>query len=135
VPKKKKQPSRRALKDKAWKLFSEWVRRRDADEGGTVHCVSCRAPVFWKEAHAGHFVGGRTNAVLFHPDIVHPQCVRCNLFLGGNYAQYALYMLDKFGREKVEEFLSLRHQVVKLTRTDLEECIELYKQKLEELPA
>lgn len=42
-------------------------------------------------------------------------------------------MLDKFGREKVEEFLSLRRQVVKLTRADLEESIETYKQKLKDL--
>jgi hypothetical protein len=131
----KKKPTLKSLKNKAWKVFSEWVRRKDADEGGTVHCVTCRAPIYWKEAHAGHFVGGRNNAVLLHPDIVHPQCVRCNIFLSGNYAEYALYMLDKFGREKVEEFLSLRRQVVKLTRADFEASIETYQQKLKDLPA
>jgi hypothetical protein len=123
----------RGLKAKAWKVFSEYIRRRDADEGGTCRCVTCRAPIFWKEAHAGHFVPGRTNAVLFHPDITNAQCIRCNIFLGGNYAAYTLYMLDRFGREKVEEFLALKHKAVKLTRSDLEEIIEKYKQKLEEL--
>lgn len=42
-------------------------------------------------------------------------------------------MLDKYGRDKVEEFLSLRRQVVKLTRTDLEDIINTYKQKISEL--
>jgi hypothetical protein len=123
----------KTLKNRAWKLMSEWVRRRDADEGGTTSCVTCRAPIFWKEAQAGHFVGGRTNAVLFHPDLVHVQCVACNVFRGGNYAAYTLFMLDLYGREKVEEFLSLKHKTVKLTRTDLEEIIEKYKTKLKEL--
>jgi hypothetical protein len=123
----------KTLKNRAWKLMSEWVRRRDADEGGTTRCVTCRAPIFWKEAQAGHFVGGRTNAVLFHPDLVHVQCVACNVFRGGNYAAYTLFMLDLYGREKVEEFLSLKHKTVKLTRTDLEEIIEKYKTKLKEL--
>jgi hypothetical protein len=129
----KKLPSLKTLKNRAWKLMSEWVRRRDADEGGTTSCVTCRAPIFWKEAQAGHFVGGRTNAVLFHPDLVHVQCVACNVFRGGNYAAYTLFMLDLYGREKVEEFLSLKHKTVKLTRTDLEEIIEKYKTKLKEL--
>jgi hypothetical protein len=125
-----KKPTLRSLKNKAWKVFSEYIRRKDADEGGTTRCVTCRTPIFWKEAHAGHFVPGRTNAVLFNPDITNPQCIRCNIFLGGNYAAYTLYMLDNFGREKVEEFLALKHKVVKYTRSDLEDMIEFYKQKL-----
>ena len=129
----KKKPTLKSLKNKAWKTFSEWVRRKDADEGGTVYCVTCRTPIFWKEAHAGHFVPGRTNSVLFHPDITNPQCPVCNLWRGGNYQAYTLYMLDKYGRERVEEFLALRRQVVKLTRTDFEEIIETYKAKLEKL--
>jgi NMD protein affecting ribosome stability and mRNA decay len=123
----------RGLKAKAWKLFSEYIRRKDADEGGTVHCYTCRAPVYWKEAHAGHFVPGRKNAVLFNEDVVRPQCIRCNIFLGGYYHAYTLRMVDEVGRERVDELLSLRHKVLKLTRSDIEEIIEKYKQKLEEL--
>lgn len=130
-----KKPTLKSLKNKAWKTFSEWVRRRDADEGGTTRCVTCRTPIFWKEAHAGHFVPGRTNSVLFHPDITNPQCPICNLWRGGAYHEYMLFMLDKYGREKVEEFMSLRRQVVKLNRCDLEEIIAKYKGKIEELPA
>jgi hypothetical protein len=129
----KKQPSLKSLKNRAWKLMSEWVRRKDADEGGTTRCVTCRTPIYWKEAQAGHFVSGRTNAVLFHPDLVHVQCVGCNIFRGGNYAAYTLYMLDLYGREKVEEFLSLRRKAVKLTRQDLEQLIEDFKAKLSTL--
>jgi hypothetical protein len=131
VPKAK--PTTKSLKNKCWKLFSEWVRRRDADEGGTVYCVTCRIPIFWKEAHAGHFVPGRTNAVLFHPEITNPQCPVCNLWRGGNYQAYTLYMLDKYGRAKVDEFLALRRQVKKFTRADLEGLIEEYKNKLTEM--
>ena len=128
-----KKQTLRTLKNKAWKVFSEWVRRRDADEGGTTRCVTCKTAIFWKEAHAGHFVPGRTNAVLFHPDVTNVQCPVCNIWRGGNYQAYTLYMLDKYGREKVEEFMSLRRKVVKLTRSDLEDLINLYKTKLESL--
>jgi hypothetical protein len=128
-----KKPSLKSLKNKCWKLFSEFIRRRDADEGGTTRCVTCKKPIFWKEAHAGHFVPGRTNAVLFNEEITNAQCVACNVFKGGNYQEYTLYMLDKYGREKVDEFLQLKHQVRKYTTTELEEMITHYKQKLSEM--
>jgi hypothetical protein len=126
-----RKPTLRSLKDKCWKVFSEYVRRKEADEGGTNYCFTCGQPKFWKELHAGHFVGGRTNAVLFNEDIVKPQCVMCNIFLNGNYGRYTLKMIDLHGREKVEEFLALKHQVKKYTRSDLEDLIQTYKSKLE----
>jgi hypothetical protein len=128
-----KRPTLKSLKNKCWKVFSEWIRRKDADEGGTVRCVTCRRLMYWKESQAGHFIGGRTGAVLFHEEIVHPQCVQCNVFLKGNYQAYTLYMVDKYGREKVDEFLQLKHQVRKYTTSELEEMIGKYKQKLSEL--
>ena len=130
---KKKKTTLRSLKAKCWSVFSEYIRRKDADEGGTNYCFTCGQPKFWKELHAGHFIGGRTNAVLFEEDIVKPQCLTCNVFLGGNYGKYTLKMLDLHGREKVEEFMSLKHQVKKYTRSDLEALIDSYKQKLEGL--
>ena len=130
-----KKKSLRTLKNKCWKLFSEYVRRKDADEGGTTSCYTCRAPIYWKEAHAGHFVPGRKNAVLFNEEVVRPQCVRCNLFLGGAYHAYTLRMVDELGREKVDELLALKNKVMKLTRADLEDLILSYKQKLEGLAA
>jgi hypothetical protein len=120
----------RALKERCWKVFSEYVRRKDADAGGTNYCFTCGSPKFWKELHAGHFVGGRTNAVLFNEEIVKPQCLVCNVFLNGNYGRYTLKMVDQHGREKVEEFLALKHQVRKYTRAELEDLIESYKGKL-----
>lgn len=127
----KKQKTLRQLKDACWKVFSEYIRRSHADEGGTVECYTCGNLMYWKEAHAGHFVSGRTNAVLFDERIVKPQCPRCNIFLGGNYAAYTLRMLDSVGRTQVDELLALKHQTVKFTRSDLEEKIAYYKAKLE----
>ncbi len=86
--------------------------------------------------HPNEHGGGRRSvhvATRFNEEIVKPQCLMCNVFLRGNYGKYTLKMLDLHGREKVEEFMALKHQVVKYTRTDLEELIESYKQKLKEL--
>lgn len=130
---KRKQKTLRQLKEQAWTLFSQVVRRSAADEGGTVECYTCRKLMFWKDAHAGHFVPGRTNAVLLNPEVVRPQCPVCNIWRGGAYHDYTLRMIDEVGRQKVNELMALRHQTVKFTRSDLIEKIEHYKAKLEAL--
>src|SRR3989304_4027343 len=69
-----KKRSFKTLKRKAWKAFSEYIRRRDADYAGRVSCYTCGLRMHWKSAHAGHAIGGRHHAVLFDPEICRPQC-------------------------------------------------------------
>lgn len=129
----KKSKTLRQLKVSCWKLFSEYIRRKHADEGGTVECISCGRLMHWKESQCGHFVGGRTASVLFDEEICYPQCVQCNVFLRGNYAAYTLSMIDLKGRTWVEEKLSLRNQTLHLTKSDVSEKIEELKIKLGKL--
>jgi hypothetical protein len=136
----RRKPTISALKKRAWKLMSEYVRRKDADEGGYVGCYTCGAPIHWKyEAQAGHAIPGRTGAVLLDPDIIRPQCDRCNRPLsrfggrGGNYAVFAANLIRENGLEWFERKLEGARRVVKWSRADLEEFIQTYKQKLEGL--
>lgn len=129
--KRKQSPS--ALKNRCWKLFSEYIRRKDADDGGTVECYTCGKLMHWKESQAGHFVAGRGNAVLFNEDCVRVQCQRCNIWLGGNYQLYTLRMLKEIGEKGVNDLLSLRHKPLKLSRQALEDLISHYRGKLKEL--
>ena len=130
----KKQPTLRSLKKKAWALVSRFVRLREADDGGYVHCYTCRAPIHAiLEAQAGHGIPGRHGAVLFDVDIIRPQCRRCNLFMGGRYEVFAARLIRENGLEWYERKLEGARQTVKHTRADLEELIRDYKQKIEEL--
>lgn len=129
----KKKQTLSGLKKKAWKIVSEYVRRRDADEGGTAACYTCGELKFWKELHAGHAIPGRNNAVLFDVDIIRPQCPRDNLWMGGRYEIFAAKLIREHGLEWFEQKLAGARQAVKLSRSDLEEIIEEFKGKLEEL--
>lgn len=136
VPKAKRtrSPTLGALKKKAWKVLSMYVRKRDADEGGFVGCYTCGAPIHHKlEAQAGHAIPGRTGAVLLDVDIIRPQCRRCNVFMGGRYEIFAAKLIRENGLEWFEQKLEGARRVVKLTRADLEDFIQNYKQKLEAL--
>ena len=122
-----------ALKKRVWKLMSEWVRRRAADEHGIAECYTCGDTYDWRDLHAGHLVGGRTGSVLLEADGIRPQCVRCNIFLAGNHAIFALKLADELGRARVDELLELRHRVKKWSRNDLEALQTELRAKLEEL--
>ncbi len=131
--KKKKTKSLRQLKDKCWSVFSEYIRRRGADSGGTEYCYTCEKPLHWKNLQCGHAIGGRHNAVLFDADICRPQCARCNVFLRGNYPIFTTKLIKEKGMEWWEAKLAGARQLVKLTRVDIEELIQTYKAKLESL--
>lgn len=126
-----KRPTIKSLKNKAWKLVSEYVRRRHADKGGFTSCYTCGAPIHWKlEAQAGHAIPGRHSAVLLDADICRAQCRRCNVFMRGRYEIFATNLIRENGLEWFEKKLSDAREVVKLTRADLEAVIGEYREKL-----
>jgi hypothetical protein len=130
---KKRQKSTSSLKRSLWKVFSEYVRRKDADEGGTVSCYTCDKLMFWRDGQAGHAIGGRTNAVLFDDSIVRVQCVSCNVFRRGNYPIFTTKLIKENGMDWWEEKLANARKVVKTTRADLEQMISDYQEKLRAL--
>lgn len=130
---KKKTQSLRLLKAKCWRVFSEYIRRKDADEGGTCACYTCGKLMFWKEAHAGHAIPGRHNAVLFDEDIVKPQCVADNIFGGGQYHIFATKLIKEHSMEWWEAKLEGARRTVKYTHADLEEMTRTYQGRLADL--
>ena len=143
----KKPVKRSKAKERAWKAFSDWVRLRDclATTGTREYgiCITCneRGDSSWKpykELQAGHAVGGRGNAVLFHEQLVNAQCGYCNrkppMGLGGDYGNYTIALIKRYGLEQVEQWQKLRHDTsVKYSIADLLEIEKEYKEKLLQL--
>lgn len=122
--------SLKSAKAKAWKLFSEYIRRRGADHNSYQQCVTCKKQVPWSELHAGHFIDGRNNSVLFDERLVWPQCVTCNVFRHGNKIEYFKFMRTKYSEKKIFEFENLKHAVKKMREADYKELQEKYKLKI-----
>lgn len=131
-----KKPTLSSLKKKAWTLLSEYVRRKDADEGGTTQCFTCGKYIHWKyEAQAGHAIGGRRNAVLFDLEIIRPQCFACNAkHIGNGMPQVFIpKLIREHGLEWWEAKAGGARKPWKLTRSDVEGLIARLKMKLESL--
>jgi len=129
--KKRKKTDKQKLKELAWKLFSQYIRRRYADRNGYVECVTCGVYKNWKQLQAGHFIDGRNNTVLFNELFVFPQCYRCNVLLKGNKVQYTLFMLSQgYSQEEIKKFDSLKMESKNMYIQDYQEIIEHYSDAL-----
>jgi transcription elongation factor Elf1 len=128
----KKSPKQKA-KEKAWKQFSKYIRRRNADKDGYANCVTCGAKKHWKELQAGHFLDGRNNSTLFEETNCHQQCFQCNIY-GGHRgidvkAKYREYMEYKYGKEEIERLVILKPQSSKYTLEEYLDLAEHYADK------
>lgn len=114
------------LKKKAWKIFSIWIRKSNADYRGYVQCFTCPAVLVWNsgEIHAGHFIHDKQD---FNEKNIHPQCQQCNYWKKGNIRVYAIRMVEKYGLEEVRELERLAAQMGnRYSRQELEEVIQKY---------
>lgn len=126
--KKKKTQSLSKLKKKAWKILSNYIRIMAANEDGYVECVTCDKVDHWKRMQAGHFVSGRSGWILFCEENIAVQCMRCNIFLRGNWPAYHSYMEKKHGIEKIRALINLKNKEMTSTemREECERVITLY---------
>lgn len=126
-------------KDKAWSAFSKYIRGRDCIRftGDIEHgkCVTCNRPYPFKKLQAGHFIGGRNNAILFDEEAVYSQCYGCNVGRSGAYVEYFIFMESEVGREKIDELRAKKSQTVKYTLFDYERIRKEYEDKYEALEA
>jgi hypothetical protein len=109
------------------RAFQRLVRMVEADDHGNCQCVTCGKVLPWNDPgmNAGHFVSRSRHATVFHFTNCHPQCASCNDHKGGNAARYEEYMVERFGREMVDELKRCGEQKLKWT------CEELAEKKIQ----
>ena len=112
------------------KIFSIWIRSKDADHAGMVDCYTCGVSKDWKyEIDAGHFQSRGKYATRWNEDNVKPQCKRCNGFRGGEQYQFAL----RLGTDLADELVLLSNQLARFTNDELLEKIKYYTKLVKEL--
>lgn len=117
-----KAQSKETLKKKAWKHFSEYIRKRDP--WCVTHLVKGRQI---PSQNAGHFWHGVLD---FDEENVNGQCINCNKYNSGSLAEYSTYLLKKLGKEGFDA-LDQRHTRAiggeYRTEQDYLDIIEKYK--------
>ena len=135
-PKKLTSPQ---AKKKAWAVFSQYIRQKYALPNGQCQCVTCNKWDHWKNLHAGHFIDGRNNTVLYNEKLVHPQCFHCNSkqpgCLSGNKVSYTIFMATKYclNIEEIKALQNLYFSSKPMKTFEHLEVLELYKNKLKNI--
>lgn len=114
------------LKRKLWKVFSEYIRKRDKGI-----CFTCGRKCEGSGYHAGHFISKAVGGVVlyFHPENVRGQCYNCNINLGGNQWEFG----QRLGHDVVEKLYALKGVIQKWDTERYEWEIDHYKTLLNEL--
>jgi len=107
------------------KVFSEYIRRSKPPV-----CVTCGTKDEWKRLQNGHYYSRTKIPTRWNEDNCWPQCVACNMFRGGNYTEYALFMLQTLGEGKLRDLHKLAISGEKITTPVIRQMIEDYSAKL-----
>lgn len=113
-------------------VFSKYIRARDTSDGWG-RCCSCGTIRPYEGLDAGHFINRKWKATRWEERNVHAQCISCNRFGEGDASGYALFMLDKYGRETITYLRGLSRETARFTDSEGELMIADYKRKLKEL--
>ena len=118
-------------KKKAWDLLSKVKRYVDwVDGNGNNTCYTCGTVKPAKEMQAGHLLDGRSNSILFEERALKPQCYSCNCMKSGNKEVFIPKFIDEHGRELYDELMIQKKQTLKISRSEYEEMIKSYKERL-----
>lgn len=100
------------LKKYIWKLYSQYIKLRDADKDGYGTCITCgiRKPASDGDMHAGHWLHGDNPGTWVNDKNVHLQCgFNCNISKGGARDIYALKLEEKYGHGILQELEKAYH--------------------------
>lgn len=86
----------RIVHNRVWKLMSEYIRTKDADEFGYNTCYTCGARKHWKELQCGHYKHDKLD---FDERNLKPQCYRDNNFLSGRLDVYTVNLIRDYGMD------------------------------------
>jgi len=117
-----------------WKVFSEFIRLRDADENGYVRCITCGFSYHWRGVDAGHYwPQGSCKFLKFCEENVAGQCKRCNKWGQGEQVKFREALVKKYGEEKVQWLDDSRNFKGGFTREGYVIRIREYKEKVRKL--
>jgi len=128
-----KKRSNKTSMRKADKVFSEYVRLRDADNQGNIECISCGRKVHWSESDAGHFIDRRHKATRFDERNVNAQCRSCNRFQSGRQFEQSINIDLRYGKGTAHELLAVSRQISKRTAEWYDEIARDYGEQSNEI--
>ena len=129
----KKTKSKTSTSDgKLWKVFSEYIRRRDSNEEGYGKCFTCNRIIHWKKGDCGHGIGRQHKSTKFNEKNNHLQCKPCNGFEGGMRERYKEEMNKRYGAHTWDMMEQAARKPAKWSQFEVDILTEFYKEKIKD---
>ena len=128
-----KKPKRSTLVKKADTIFSQYIRKRYADNNGFVECFTCGKKDHWKNLQCGHFMSRKFYSTRWDETNCQVQCSGCNVFRYGEQYKFGRNLDIELGNGIAEGLQQKSKKIMKYTNYELVELIEHYKKKVAEL--
>lgn len=128
-----KKPKRSTLVKKADTIFSQYIRKRYADNNGFAECFTCGKKDHWKNLQCGHFMSRKFYSTRWDETNCQVQCAGCNVFRYGEQYKFGRNLDIELGNGIAEGLQQKSKQIMKYSNYELVELIEHYKKKVAEL--
>lgn len=121
------------MTDKLDKIFSRYIRLRDAMPNGTFRCISCGQIKPIEHADCGHFHSRRHMSTRFDEDNCHSECKYCNRFSADHIIGYRENLIRKIGQQRYNLLEVRAHETKKWSLFELEILIKHYQAMVKKL--
>lgn len=115
------------------RVFSEYIRRRDAGGSEYAKCITCGTVKPWREGDCGHFICRNHLILRWEPRNANFQCPSCNRFKGGEQHLHGVAIDKKYGTGTANELQALSKYLFKPDRMWLDNQIEVFRKKITEI--
>lgn len=120
-------------KEKLDRVFSKYIRLRDASTNGYIRCYCCGKAVHWKKAHNMHFIPRQHMGTRFDEINCHAGCIKCNYYDNGNIEMYTINLKKEYGSDIVEKLVLKKNIGRKINQFEYKELIKHYSQEVKRL--
>lgn len=127
-----KRSKRKKLVDKLDKVFSLYIRLREA-KNEIAECFTCGKKDHYKKLQNGHFQSRKHYSTRWDEINCQVQCSGCNVFRYGEQYKFAVNLDLKYGKGTAEAMYLKSKQTVKLDNYDLELLISKYNDLVKDL--
>lgn len=105
------------------RMFSRYIRMKNADHRGYVKCFTCSKIMHWSEMQCGHYVSRRNMCAKYLEINNNPQCHECNVIKYGNLDRYRRNIDKVHGAGMAEYIEEIGHKTCKYTKIDFIDLI------------
>lgn len=119
----KKKTNKKAKLDR---VFSLYIRLRDAMPNGYFRCISCGQIKPFEQADCGHYINRQHMSTRFDEMNCNAQCRKCNRFMEGNIQGYREGLIRKYGENRVLLLEAKRNTIRRYSEFEYDTLIKYY---------